>query len=202
MMQTKPTLAVLLLLPFALLLLLPFNAQAAQGSDMMGAAAAMSREMDAQLASRFGAVSKNITVIVTTPVDINNFEESCAVARQMQEYLSYWLVQAGYGVQEVRKGKALLFRQETGELLLTRNRDLAASRRAHSALTLVGTYTVTSKNIIFNVRLMQTGGLEVFAMSSASIPVTGETRAMLGFGGSASGHSYVSIEPSVYSRLP
>jgi hypothetical protein len=202
MLKTKHQLSILLLLPFALLLLLPFNVQAAQVNDMMGAAARMSREMDTQLASRFGAVSKSISVIVTTPVDINNFEESCAAARQMQEYLSYWLVHSGYSVQEVRKGKALLFRQDTGELLLTRNRELAANKRVHSALTLVGTYTVTSKNIIFNVRLMQTGGLEVFAMSSASIPVTGETRAMLGLGGSSSGHSYVSIEPSVYSRLP
>jgi hypothetical protein len=190
-------------LQFALLAAHPLSARA---MDMNEAAASMSREMEAQLALRFGAAGRNISIIVTTPVDINNFEESCVIARQIQEYLSYWLVQAGYGVQEIRKGESILFRKETGELLLTRDRELAASKRVGSVLTLAGTYTLTSKSIIFNVRLMQTGGLEVYAMSSVSIPITKETRAMLSQGANASssnsGHSYVSIEPSVYSRLP
>ncbi|MDR1241841.1 MAG: hypothetical protein LBM00_03515 [Deltaproteobacteria bacterium] len=193
----------IVLLPFALLMLHPLSARA---MDMNEAAASMSREMDAQLALRFGAAGKNISIIVTTPVDINNFEESCVIARQIQEYLSYWLVQAGYGVQEIRGGKAILFRKDTGELLLTRDRELIARKRVGSVLTLVGTYTLTSKTIIFNVRLIQTGGQEVYAMSSISIPVTKETRTMLNLGANASssgsGHSYVSIEPSVYSRLP
>jgi hypothetical protein len=202
-MKTGSRLFMWLFLLLASLTTLPSYALAI---NMNEAAANMSREMDAQLALRFGsgsAVSNNISVIVTTPVDINNFEESSAMARQMQEYLSYWLVQAGYSVQEVRKGKALLFRQEAGELLLTRNRELAAYKKVNSVLTLVGTYTVTSKSIIFNMRLMQTGGLDVYAMSSVSIPVTGETRALLSYGsGSSTGNTYISIEPSVYSRLP
>jgi hypothetical protein len=201
-MKTRARLFIVLL-QFALFMLHPLSARA---MDMNEAAASMSREMDAQLALRFGAAGKNISIIVTTPVDINNFEESCVIARQIQEYLSYWLVQAGYGVQEIRKGKAILFRKDTGELLLTRDRELVARKQVGSVLILVGTYTLTSKTIIFNVRLMQTGGQEVYAMSSVSIPVTKETRAMLSMGANASssgsGHSYVSIEPSVYSRLP
>lgn len=169
---------------------------------MSKAAASMGAEMDTQLSHRFGqqeGVVNGISVIVTTPVDLNNLEESNPVARQMQEELSRWFIRAGYSVQEVRGGKALLLRPSTGELLLTRNRDLASARKVQSALTLVATYSMTSRSIVFNVRLMQTGGNEVFAMSNVTLPISGELRAMLG---TAQAETSYLIEPSVFSRLP
>ena len=187
------------ILTFLFVLLLPCSASA---MSMAEAAAGMGQEMDQQLAERFGHSEgvNGISVIVTTPVDINNFEESSPLARQMQESLAHWLVQAGYSVQEVRKGRHLLFRPDTGELLLTRDKELAALKNVNSALILVGTYTVTSKNVIFNVRLMQTSGTEICAMSSASLPVSGEIRALLGYG--VNNGNGITIEPTVYGRLP
>ncbi|MDR2892305.1 MAG: hypothetical protein LBV80_04380 [Deltaproteobacteria bacterium] len=185
------------------LLLLPCNALAltVPGLTMGEAASGMGQEMDAQLAQRFGHTDgvNGISIIVTTPVDINNFEESSPVARQMQESLAHWLVGAGYSVQEIRKGRNLLFRQDTGELLLTRDKELAALKSVNSVMILVGTYTVTSKSVIFNVRLMQTGGTEVYAMSSVSLPINGEMRALLGETMRGGG---IMIEPTVYNRLP
>lgn len=170
-------------------------------SVMTKAASSMGVEMDAQLVDRFGqqeGVVNGISVIITTPVDLNNFEESNPVARQMQEELARWFIKSGYSVQEVRTGRALLMRPETGELLLTRNRDLAVQREAKSALTMVATYSVTARSIVFNVRLIQTGGTEVYAMSNVTLPVGSELRAMLGANQST---TYL-IEPSVFSRLP
>lgn len=187
------------------------SAGPAMGDTVMSkAAASMGSEMDNQLADRFGqqeGVVNGISVIITTPVDLNNLEESNPVARQMQEELARWFIRSGYSVQEVRGGKALLLRPSTGELLLTRNRDLASTRTIQSALTMVSTYSMTSRNIVFNVRLMQTGGNEVFAMSNVTLPISGELRAMLGTASSDSSSpssslaSYL-IEPSVFSRLP
>ena len=168
---------------------------------MTKAASSMGSEMDHQLADRFGqqeGVVNGISLIITTPVDLNNLEESNPVARQMQEELSRWFIRSGYSVQEVRGGKALLLRPATGELLLTRNRDLAATRNVKSALTMVSTYSMTSRSIVFNVRLMQTGGNEVYAMSNVTLPISGELRAMLG----ATQSDAHLIEPSVFSRLP
>jgi hypothetical protein len=194
------------LLFIAALLLTPAGISRAQDSSLAEAAAMLAGEMDSQLAATFGhqpGSAGGISVIVTTPVDINNFEESSALARQMQESISHWLVRSGYSVQEVRKGRALLFRPDTGELLLTRDRELAANKTVNSALTMVGNYTVTSRSIIFNLRMMRTGGTEVYAMSSLSLPITGEIRAMLNQTASHGGGSaFVAIEPSVYSRLP
>lgn len=186
---------------FIITVLLMSAAPAAANSVMSKAAATMGSEMDNQLADRFGqqeGVVNGISVIITTPVDLNNLEESNPVARQMQEELARWFIRAGYSVQEVRGGRALLMRPDTGELLLTRDRDLAASRNVKSALTMVATYSMTSRSIIFNVRLMQTGGNEVFAMSNITLPISGELRAMLGTNQS---DTYL-IEPSVFSRLP
>ena len=195
----------ILLLIAALLFAIGGTARA-QGSGLSDAASALAEEMDSQLALTFGhqpGSAGGISVIVTTPVDINNFEESSAVARQMQESISHWLVRSGYSVQEVRKGRALLFRPDTGELLLTRDHDLAANKTVNSALTLVGNYTVTSRSIIFNLRMMRTGGTEVYAMSSLSIPINGEIRAMLNQTAAHGGSSaFVAIEPSIYNRLP
>lgn len=183
-----------------LLLMLPAG-QSMADSVMTKAATYMGAEMDSQLADRFGqqeGVVNGISVIITTPVDLNNFEESNAVARQMQEELARWFIKSGYSVQEVRGGKALLLRPATGELLLTRKRDLAATRNIKSALTMVSTYSLTSRSIVFNVRLMQTGGNEVYAMSNVTLPISGELRAMLG---TNQPNSFL-IEPSVFSRLP
>ncbi|MDL2285659.1 hypothetical protein LJB93_02825 [Desulfovibrio sp. OttesenSCG-928-F07] len=200
-----------------MILLIPAGYGLAAESPMSKAAAAMGREMDRQLADRFGqqeGTINGISVIITTPVDLNNFEESNAVARQMQEELSRWFIQFGYSVQEVRQGKALLMRPSTGELLLTRNKDLISERKAKSALTLVATYSLTSRNMIFNVRLMQTGGAEVYAMSNITLPITGELRSMISSGSTtttladgstvtrAGSTTDFMIEPSVFNRLP
>ncbi|MCL1890172.1 MAG: FlgO family outer membrane protein [Desulfovibrionaceae bacterium] len=199
-----------------LCLLLP-PAQALADTLMTKAASAMGREMHRQLAERFGEQegTNAFSMIVTTPVDLNNLEESNAVARQMQEELSRWFIQTGYNVQEVRQGKALLMRPSTGELLLTRNKDLIPDKEARSALTLVGTYSMSSRNMTFNVRLVRTGGPDVYAMSNITLPVSGELRSMLSVN-VASGSSSMSsssanggsmyhdflIEPSVFNRLP
>lgn len=184
-----------------LIMLLASSGLAMADTVMTKAATSMGTEMDNQLADRFGqqeGVVNGISLIVTTPVDLNNLEESNPVARQMQEELSRWFIRSGYSVQEVRGGKALLMRPATGELLLTRNRDLAATRTVKSALTMVSTYSMTSRSIVFNVRLMQTGGNEVYAMSNVTLPISGELRAMLG---NSKADSHL-IEPSVFSRLP
>ncbi|MDR2502934.1 MAG: hypothetical protein LBD82_00870 [Deltaproteobacteria bacterium] len=204
----------------AIFLCLAWQSSPAQAENAMSkAAAAMGREINRQIAERFGQQEgpiNGISLIVTTPVDLNNLEDSNPVARQMQEELSSWFVQTGYSVREVRQGKALLMRPSAGELLLTRNKDLIPFNEARSALTLVGTYTLTSRSIIFNIRLLRTGGSEVCAMSNVSLPVNGELRSMISvnahYGGTSSSLSSPSsitgqtidylIEPSVFSRLP
>lgn len=194
----------------ALILTLFCIPSVAVASELTQAAAAMGREMDRQIAQRFGyeaGVPNNVTVIMTTPVDLNDLEYSNALARQMQEEVAYWLVQSGYRIQEIRKGKAILMDPPTGELLLTRDPMQLPKQKAKSALTMVGTYSYTNRDITFNIRLVETCGSEVVAMSNVTIPINGSMRRLvtapagINRGQQTAAYGYA-LEPSVFTTLP
>lgn len=174
------------------------NAQAATVPQITDAAA---RDMDRQLASSLGvgeAPAKGVSIMLTTPVNVNNFEESNPLARQVQEELTRWFTQAGYEVQEIRKGADVLFEPGTGELVLTRRAELVGAGQPSSTAVMAGTYTITPRNVRFNLRLIATASQQVLGMSSVTIPLTGEVRALL----QDSTQGGATIEPSVVTTLP
>lgn len=170
------------------------------------AASAIGREMDRQISRRFGqaaGASKSLSLCITTPMDINNFELSNTLARQMQEELARWFVQAGYPVLEIRKGRDLLFEPSTGEILLTREEKLLGDTTVASDAIVAGTFTVTPENVRFNINIVRTGNREVLAMSTMTVPMTGELANLVGSGrGSAKAAPATPIEPTVVTLLP
>lgn len=174
------------------------------------AASAIGREMDRQVVARFGQAespAQGLSVCVTTPVDVNNLEVSNALARQMQEEIARWFVQAGYDVHEIRKGANVLFEPEQGELLLTRRQRLLGNKKINSKAIVSGTYTVTPQNVRFNIRIVATANREVLAMSTMTVPMNREVAALLkvsGSGHGAGGGAYggIPIEPTVVTLLP
>jgi hypothetical protein len=137
---------------------------------------------------------------MTTPVDVNDLENSNPLARQVQEELASWFAQAGYSVREIRKGADLLFAPGTGELLLTRRSNLVSSEEVDSSAVVAGTYTITPQHVRFNIRLILTGSQEILAMTSMSVPVTGEVAALLA--GDGSRRAGAPILPTVVTLLP
>ena len=187
----------------ALLVFIPVGASFAAMPVVPQIIAAMGRQLDRQVVERLHqpeSPAKGVSLFMTTPVDVNNLEVSNPLARQVQEELSTWFVQAGYNVQEIRKGSDLLFEPATGELLLTRRSDLVSQELVGSGAVMVGTYTVTPQHVRFNLRLMLTGSQEVIAMSSMSIPINNEVAALLSSDGS--GRMGAPITPSVVTLLP
>ncbi len=147
---------ILALLVLTIGLLLPLAAAAASVPE---AADAMASAMDVQMARKLGQEAppaKGISIMVTTPVDLGDLEGANGLARQMAEEMSRWFVQAGYRVQEIRKGRTILFQPETGELLLTRKTELLGTQNVSSVAILAGTYTITPKAVRFNMRLIHT----------------------------------------------
>lgn len=188
---------ILVLLALTVGLLLPLAAAAASVPE---AADAMASSMDAQLARHLGqdgAPPRGISIMVTTPVDLGNLEGANGLARQMAEEMSRWFVQAGYRVQEIRKGRTILFQPETGELLLTRRVDLLGAQTVSSVAILAGTYTITPRAVRFNMRLIHTPGTEVLAMGTATVPVSEELRPLL-----VDASRTAPIRPSVGTSLP
>ncbi len=182
-----------------------FASTAFAGPTVPQAASAMGRELDRQIVERLNmpeSPAKGIPIFVTTPVNINNLEEANPLARQVEEELARWFVQAGYHVQEIRKGADVLVEPSTGEMLLTRITERLSTDSPTGAAILAGTYLVTSKNVRFNIRLVQTTSLNVLAMSTITIPINGEIASLLKNPGSQFGYTSTPIEPTVVTRLP
>ncbi|NJB66955.1 hypothetical protein GGQ74_000595 [Desulfobaculum xiamenense] len=163
----------------ALLVLVPFCAIAGGVPDMADSIAA---SLDAQLVERLGldeGPARGTTLIVTTPASLDDLEQSSPLARLLGEEMAGWFVRSGYSVQDVRKGKNILLKPGRGELLLTRDVQLADNRFVKSAVLLTGTYTQTSRNVRFNIRLIHAPSNEVLAMASATLPLTSEVTELL-----------------------
>ena len=170
------------------------------------AASAVARQIDRQLTGRLmqgESPAVGVSLAVMVPVDINNLDVSNPLARQMAEELSRWFVQAGYGVQEIRKGRMVLMEPGNGEKLLTRRTNHLANNNVDSTAILTGTYTITNKNVRFNIRMLHTATQDVLGMATISVPITGEVKSLLGMADSSSQtRSLVGIGPSVGTTFP
>ena len=183
-------------------------AQTVLAASVPQAASAIGREIDRQVVQRLGqgeSPAQGVSLCITTPVDSNDLETSNPLARQMQEEVARWFVQAGYEVQEIRKGADVLFEPATGEMLLTRKEKMLGTTVVSSTALVAGTYTVTPKNVRFNIRLVRTSDREVIGMSTMTVPIDGEVGALLrpsGQGGGGGAVYGTPIEPTVITLLP
>lgn len=180
---------------------------AALGGMLPETAAGIAEELDTQLAKRLEIPERPVqgrTLIVTTPVNLNNLDVTSPLARQLAEEMTTWFVRSGYRVQEIRKGKNILFEPLSGETLLTRRVRLLDQGNVQSALILAGTYITTTKNVRFSIRLIHAPTNEVLAMSSRTLPVSAEMYELItdyGAGQGKGGRAFSALKPSVGTRL-
>lgn len=175
----------LLYLVLALAMFIPLGAAAEDNDNTVPppaplvpqAAAKMASEINAQMSGLAGSAT-SITMVVTTPQDLNNFETSNPLGRQLQEEMSYLFTRSGYRVQEIRKGSYMVMDPKQGEFLLTRDTDLLESTTLNATVILVGTYTVGPKSVRVNMKLLHAPTREVLASSSATIQMTREVRSL------------------------
>lgn len=161
----------------ALLAAAPVSAQAAPVTTKTVPQAAS--EMGAELNAQLSQLTSKVTMIVTTPVNLRNLNESSGLGLQLSEELAHYFVTCGYRVQEIRKGSGLFFDEENGEMLLTRNPEFLANTDVDSSVVMVGTYIRTNRSVRVNIRLLHTPTNEVLAMSSTTIPLNSEVRSLL-----------------------
>ena len=197
-------------------LLFPITAAAFlfQG-NIPSAAGSIARELDKQLMTRYSGAEatdtsqwkrrniarSNITIMGTTPVNINNLEQSCPLARQMTEEISTKLMSEGYRYQELRKGSFIRFDRNSGEFALTREVRRLAQRRGTGQAILVGTYVISGRAVRFSMSLVHADSNEVLAKASATVPITDDLLPLLDedkIGGRGGGGSSV---PKTYTRL-
>ena len=120
-----------------------------------------------------------LSIAFTVPVNINNFEKTNTLARQMSEELARGLKGKGYKIVEIRKGAAIVMTPGIGEIFLTRDTEKLSTQSVQTELLLTGTYTISKRDVRFNIRLLHMDSTEVIAMASSSIPIYKDMKDLL-----------------------
>lgn len=159
----------------------------------------LATQLDGQLRNKLGIElgdAVDYGVIVTPPVALNDLEETSPLSLQMGEELSRWFVTTGYNVQEIRKGRSVLFEPQGGEFILSRRVHVLANENVKATIIVAGTYTQTLNRIRFNMRFIHAPTNEVLAMATQTLPLNAEMR-MLTVGSNET----CGVIPSVGTRL-
>ncbi|OGR08004.1 MAG: hypothetical protein A2511_06165 [Deltaproteobacteria bacterium RIFOXYD12_FULL_50_9] len=107
-------------------------------------------------------------LILTTMVNIDDFSKTSRFGRTLTEALATRLFQHGYGVAEIRKAAEVMIKDNSGELMLTR--DLAMLSNQHSVeAVVVGTYSLTPNSVILNVKLLDATSEDVISVAGLEI---------------------------------
>lgn len=181
-----------------------FPLYAAADGNVPDAAACIGKQLDKQLMKLYGSQASGISnsrarasimIIGTTPANLNNLNQANALARQMTEEVSRWLMDRGYNYDEIRKGDAIRFEPRTGEFLLTREVSKLATRTGYGQAILVGTYVISGQDVRFTMSLICTNSNRVLAKANATIPITPDLKPLLVENYSGG------MKPTVYTRL-
>lgn len=161
------------------------DAQAEQAPDIgfvPAAAADLASQLDMQLANYLGTCdfsARGVSLVITTPVDLQSLESTSPLARQMAEEMGAWFANAGYAIQEIRLAKSIMIKAGSGEFYLTRDTNLLAQHKVTAGAVLVGTYTITSQSVRFTMELLHSSTNAVLAKGAVTMPVTRELRPLL-----------------------
>ncbi|MDR2573554.1 MAG: hypothetical protein LBC94_04285 [Desulfovibrio sp.] len=200
----------LILVLILALLLFPLAAAAFfETGSVPLAANSIADQMNSQLMRRYAGNNPNmnrreremlararITIMGTTPANINNLEETSPLGRQMSEEIARRFIDSGYRFQELRKGRHIRFNKKSGEFLLTRDVQQLAGVTGTAQAVLAGTYIVTPEQVRFSMRLIHINSNEVLAMGTATVPITDDVLSLLEDSKPGDGNA-----PSVHTQL-
>lgn len=119
-----------------------------------GVALAIYSAADRLLQTSQTRVNPSKPLLVTSLVDINNYENSSPFGRLVREQVMSRLVNTGYSMVEVTLRNNLLVRQRGGQFMLSRNVMEIGNKRGAQAV-IVGTYTVAVTDVFVNLRLIR-----------------------------------------------
>ena len=94
-------------------------------------------------------------MLVATIVNVNDMRRSAPLGRTLSEQYASHLVNAGFNVKELKLRGDVFVKEQTGELLLSREiKDIAQSH--HANYVLVGTYSVAASVTYVSLKFVRT----------------------------------------------
>ena len=117
---------------------------------------AANREAIAKLVAGFDLKSAlDQPVLIATVVNVNDLRRTAPLGRTLSEQYASHMVSAGFNVKELKLRGDVFVKEETGELLLSREiKDIAQSHHANHVL--VGTYSVAATVTFVNLKFVRT----------------------------------------------
>lgn len=119
-------------------------------------------------------------ILVTTMVDMENFDKSSAFGRTSMQQIGSRLSQHGFKVLEPRLASSLRFDKSQGEFMLSRDsmKLLRDNYDAHAVL--VGTYTESKDKVFISVRVVRFADNAIVAAYEYYLPKSEDVQALMG----------------------
>jgi len=139
----------------------------------------LGEEVAQQLARNFHhGKATGMSLMLTTMVEVDNLYATSRFGRTFTESLSTRLFRHGFGVVEIRKASEVLVKNNSGELMLSRDaKMLAKEQRVHGIV--VGIYSLTPQTVILNVRILDAASQDVLSVAGVEIQRSGNINHLL-----------------------
>ncbi len=108
-------------------------------------------------------------VLVATVVNVNDMRRSAPLGRTLSEQYASQMATNGFNVKEMKLRGDVFIREETGELLLSREiKDIAKSHNAN--MVLVGTYSVAASFTYVSLKFVRTEDSRIIRAYDYALP--------------------------------
>ncbi len=108
-------------------------------------------------------------VLVATIVNVNDMRRAAPLGRTLSEIYASALASSGYNVKEMKLRGDVFVKEETGELLLSREvKDIARSHNA--SLVLVGTYSAAANMTYISLKFVRTDDSRIVRAYDYALP--------------------------------
>jgi hypothetical protein len=117
-------------------------------------------------------------VLVATVVNVNDLRRAAPLGRTLSEQYASTLVASGMQVMELKLRGDIFVREETGELMLSREvKDIA---KLHSAgLVVVGTYSAAANATYVSLKLVKTDSGQIIRGHDYALPNNADVNKLL-----------------------
>jgi FlgO protein len=118
-------------------------------------------------------------VVVATAADLNNLQVTRTFGMTVSEQVVGSLVYRGFRVREARLRSGLALRDDSGELLLSRDsRDIMLGE-FQAVWVVVGTYSVAARSVLVQLRALNLSDGLIHSTASFELPLDADMRALL-----------------------
>lgn len=154
------------------------NTKEIEDQDLVSSSYAAAEALAQKAAENGYLLSGGKPILVASFVNVDDVRYSSTFGRMVAEQISSRLAQKGLKVMEVKLRDSLFIKEQTGELLLSR--EILDISKVHDAFAVVvGTYAEGKRTVYVTTKLVRADGNAIIGSYDYSLPVGVDTRQLL-----------------------